>query len=188
MLGSDGRSGLAHPLLRRRQGAADLHPHRWESGGKSNGPCRWLDLCGLCTHQSRFVHDQNPRKVAIPCACSRLRHCRAWRFIGFRNSGNAPHGALELTREMSLFRRRTDRMLKGLGSSNPLLSTIQSVSFRTSRRIARNPRVCARFSIAHGPACGSRLPDNQAKRLDADPHSFSVLNPSRRVQERSCPH
>jgi hypothetical protein len=27
---------------------------------------------------------------------------------------------------MSLFRRRTDRMLKGLGSSNPLLSATQS--------------------------------------------------------------
>ena len=51
-----------------------------------------LDLCGLCTHQSRFVQQ----------------------------------GALELTREMSLFRRRTDRMLKGLGSSNPLLSATQS--------------------------------------------------------------
>jgi MFS family permease len=27
-----------------------------------------------------------------------------------------------------------------------------------------------------------------SERLDADPHSFSVLNPSRRFQERSCPH
>jgi len=62
-------------------------------------------------------------KVAIPCTCSRLRHCRAW---WFRNSDNAPQGALELIREMSLFRRRTDRMLKGLGSSNPLLSATQS--------------------------------------------------------------
>ena len=29
--------------------------------------------------------------------------------------------------------------------------SIQFFSFRSSRRIARNPRVCARFSIAHGP-------------------------------------
>lgn len=42
--------------------------------------------------------------------------------MGFRNYSNAPQGALELTREMFLFRRRTDRMLKGLESSNPLLS------------------------------------------------------------------
>jgi hypothetical protein len=27
-----------------------------------------------------------------------------------------------------------------------------------------------------------------SERVDADLHSFSVLNPSRRVQERSCPH
>jgi hypothetical protein len=38
-----------------------------------------------------------------------------------------------------------------VGGSNPLCSTIQSVSFRTYRRIARNPRVCARFAIMHGP-------------------------------------
>ena len=45
---------------------------------------------------------------------------------GFRNSDNAPQGALELIREISLFRRRTDRTLKGLGSSNPLLSANES--------------------------------------------------------------
>ena len=43
----------------------------------------------------------------------------------------------------------------GAGGSNPLWSTIQSVSFRTSRRIDRNPRVCARFAIGEGP--GERL-------------------------------
>jgi hypothetical protein len=35
--------------------------------------------------------------------------------------------------------------------SNPSRSTIQFLSFRTSRRIDRNPRVCARFPIAHRP-------------------------------------
>jgi hypothetical protein len=54
------------------------------------------------------------------------------RFMGFRNSDNAPQGALELIRDMSLFRRRTDRMLKGLGSSNPLLSANESL--RTGTR------------------------------------------------------
>jgi hypothetical protein len=33
----------------------------------------------------------------------------------------------------------------GIEGSNPLRSTPQSPRFRTSRRIARNPRVCARF-------------------------------------------
>src|SRR4029077_444955 len=37
----------------------------------------------------------------------------------------------------------------GTGSSNSLRSTIQSISFGASRRIARKPRVCARLSIAH---------------------------------------
>jgi hypothetical protein len=39
----------------------------------------------------------------------------------------------------------------GTEGSNPSLSTIQSLDFRTSQRIDRNPRVCARFSIAGGP-------------------------------------
>jgi hypothetical protein len=39
--------------------------------------------------------------------------------------------------------------------SNPLCSSIQSVGFRPSRRIARNQRVCARFAITRGP--GERL-------------------------------
>jgi hypothetical protein len=43
----------------------------------------------------------------------------------------------------------------GAESSNPFCSTIQSLDFRTSGRIARNPRVCARFAIARGP--GERL-------------------------------
>ena len=43
----------------------------------------------------------------------------------------------------------------GAGGSNPLCSTIQSLSFRTSRIIDRNPRVCARFAIGSGP--GERL-------------------------------
>ena len=33
--------------------------------------------------------------------------------------------------------------MKGLDGSNPPLSTIQSLSFRTSRRIDRNPRAYA---------------------------------------------
>jgi hypothetical protein len=40
---------------------------------------------------------------------------------------------------------------KGTGGSNPPLSTIQSLDFRTSQRIDRNPRVCARFAIERGP-------------------------------------
>lgn len=39
----------------------------------------------------------------------------------------------------------------GARSSNPLRSTFQSPRFRTSQRIARNPRVCARFAIVRGP-------------------------------------
>jgi len=38
-------------------------------------------------------------------------------------------------------------------------STIQSVSFRTYRRIARNPCVCARFAIMHGPGERPRQPN-----------------------------
>jgi hypothetical protein len=44
-----------------------------------------------------------------------------------------------------------DSLETGTGSSNSLCSTIQSFSFRTSRRIARDPRVCVRFAIMHGP-------------------------------------
>jgi hypothetical protein len=40
--------------------------------------------------------------------------------------------------------------------ADPFCSTIQSVSFRTYRRIARNPRVCARFAMKHGPGEGLR--------------------------------
>ena len=39
----------------------------------------------------------------------------------------------------------------GVASSNPFCSTIQSLGPRTSRRIARKARVCARFAIRHGP-------------------------------------
>jgi hypothetical protein len=39
----------------------------------------------------------------------------------------------------------------GAGGSNPFRSTPQSVGSRTSRRIVRNPRPCARFASAHGP-------------------------------------
>ena len=35
-------------------------------------------------------------------------------------------------------------------------STIQSLGFRTSQRIARNARVCARFTIKHGPGANPR--------------------------------
>ena len=44
----------------------------------------------------------------------------------------------------------------GGGGSNPLCSTLQSPRVHTSRRIARNPRVCARFTITHGPGEGLR--------------------------------
>src|ERR1700682_6112730 len=40
----------------------------------------------------------------------------------------------------------------GVEGSNPFCSTIQSLAYRTFQRIARNPRVCARFAFA----CGSR--------------------------------
>jgi hypothetical protein len=43
----------------------------------------------------------------------------------------------------------------GTDSSNSPRSTIQSLSFRTSRIIDRNPPVCARFAIGSGP--GERL-------------------------------
>jgi hypothetical protein len=49
---------------------------------------------------------------------------------------------------------------RGSGGSNPPLSTIQSLSFRTSRRIDRNPRVCARFAIMHGPRERPRRPES----------------------------
>jgi hypothetical protein len=39
----------------------------------------------------------------------------------------------------------------GAESSNPVRSTLQSPRRRTSRRIDRNPRVCARFAIERGP-------------------------------------
>ena len=55
------------------------------------------------------------------------------------------------------FPSTTDR---GAASSNPFCSTIQSFSFRTSRRIARNPRVCARFAIMHGPRERPRRPES----------------------------
>jgi hypothetical protein len=40
----------------------------------------------------------------------------------------------------------SDSLESGTGSSNSLRSPIQSLSFRTSRRIDRNSRVCARFA------------------------------------------
>jgi hypothetical protein len=61
--------------------------------------------------------------------------------------------------------REKDRILRiftdvGVEGSNPLCSTIQSLSFRTSRRIDRNPRVCARFAIIHGPREPPRRPES----------------------------
>ena len=50
--------------------------------------------------------------------------------------------------------------MKGLDGSNPPLSTIESVGFRTYGRIARNPRVCARFAIMHGPGERPRQPES----------------------------
>ena len=49
----------------------------------------------------------------------------------------------------------SDSSESGTGSSNSLRSTTQSISFRTSLRIVRNPRVCARFSIRTDPENGS---------------------------------
>ena len=49
------------------------------------------------------------------------------------------------------FLNTTDR---GVASSNLACSTIQSFISRPSRRIARNPHVCARFAVAHGPGEG----------------------------------
>jgi hypothetical protein len=42
-------------------------------------------------------------------------------------------------------------LTKSPESSNPSCSTIQSARFRTSGRIARKARVCARFEISRGP-------------------------------------
>jgi hypothetical protein len=46
------------------------------------------------------------------------------------------------------------------GSPKTASSTIQSFSFRTYRRISRNPRVCARFAIMHGPGERPRQPES----------------------------
>jgi hypothetical protein len=79
----------------------------------------------------------------------------------FRLARHARHWSLRAIAVTRLAVANSNMMLSsesletGTGSSNSLLSTIQSVSFRTSRRIARNPRVCAPFSISHGP--GERL-------------------------------
>ena len=79
-------------------------------------------LINLALFTIKTTKGGNPLCLFSSTSLSRLA------FHGFRNSDNAPQGALELTREMSLFRRRSDRMLKGLGSSNPLLSAIESFS------------------------------------------------------------
>jgi hypothetical protein len=47
----------------------------------------------------------------------------------------------------------------GVESSNPFCSTPQSLGIRTSRRIPRNPRPCARFPIMHGPGERPRRPE-----------------------------
>ncbi len=48
----------------------------------------------------------------------------------------------------------------GTGSSNPPCSTIQSLDFQTSRRIARKPRARARFAISADPESGSKGSDS----------------------------
>ena len=58
---------------------------------------------------------------------------------------------------------------EGSESSNPPLSTIQSVNFCTSRRIARNPRVCA-------ASLGATVGDLLDK-----PHANGGLSLSRRL-------
>ncbi len=57
---------------------------------------------------------------------------------------------LEKRRE-SQKNRSFSRSTSGTEGSNPSRSTIQSLGFRTFRRIARNPRVRARFAIMDGP-------------------------------------
>ncbi len=49
-------------------------------------------------------------------------------------------------------------------SSNLTRSTPQSPGIRTVRRIARNPRVCGRFAITHGP--GERAPAAQIAEIE----------------------
>jgi hypothetical protein len=71
-------------------------------------------------------------------------------------------------------------------SAQPATTGDSAELFFTGRSL-RVIREGAAGEGGRNPECW-RLPTNQAKRLDTDPHSFSVLNPSRRVQERSCPH
>jgi hypothetical protein len=68
-----------------------------------------------------------------------------------------------------------DSLETGTGSSNSLRSTIQSFSFRTSQRIARTPRVCARFSIEHGP--GERLLQRYSPELSQSYPRAILLGP-----------
>jgi hypothetical protein len=69
-----------------------------------------------------------------------------------------PQNFLKILTERSALQRiemalkpQKDREMRSLEGSNPPFSTIQSLSFRTSRRIDRNPRACARFASTQGP-------------------------------------
>ena len=61
-------------------------------------------------------------------------------------------------------------------SSNPLSSTFQPPNFRRCRRIARNPRVCARFAITHGP--GERLRRRESPEYGKSYPGGILLGPS----------
>jgi hypothetical protein len=82
-----------------------------------------------------------------------------------------------------------DSLETGTGSSNSLRSTIQSLSFRTSRIIDRNPPVCARFAIGSGPgerlrrALNGGMRQNLSACILLGPWKFARTSPSLRVTE-----
>jgi hypothetical protein len=65
----------------------------------------------------------------------------------------------------------SDSLESGTGSSNSLRSTIQSI--RTSRRIDRNSRVCARFAMKHGPGERPRRALNGGMRQNLSARYFA---------------
>jgi hypothetical protein len=75
--------------------------------------------------------------------------------------------------------RKKDRTLRemfgenGASGSNPARTTIQSTSFRTSRRIDRNSRVCARFAMKHGPGERPRRALNGGMRQNLSARYFA---------------
>jgi len=70
----------------------------------------------------------------------------------------------------------------GAGGSNPVCSTIQSPSSQTYRRIAQNPRVCARITLLVGP--GEWL---RRRQLPKSPETYPgeiLLGPTCRTYRR----